>query len=146
MQNIHYWTRHCWIVLFSFYLNLQDAQDVFLEQERDRALTHKLVTLQKAIRGWHYRQRFKRTKINCITLQKYWRAFVAAKKYQKVVYSFQGGLHYFNRLITRLFRLSNQSVFDHLYWNCQRIQFYILQEVVFLLSSPNSWFQSFFVA
>jgi len=67
-----------------FCSNLQDAQDVFLEQERDRALAHKLVTLQKVIRGWHYRQRFRRTKTNCITLQKYWRAFIVAKRYQQV--------------------------------------------------------------
>lgn len=31
---------------------LKDAQDLFLEQERDRVLTRKILILQKAIRGW----------------------------------------------------------------------------------------------
>ena len=68
--------RWCW----------QDAQDVFLEQERDRTLTFKLVTMQKAIRGWHHRRHFRQMKQNCVTLQKYIRSFLCAKKYHKVGY------------------------------------------------------------
>jgi myosin-7 len=72
-------------LLWSYLSRLTDAQDVFLEQERDRMLTHKLITLQKVIRGWHYRKRFSQTKANCITLQKHWRAFIVARQYQTVV-------------------------------------------------------------
>lgn len=65
-------------------LCLQDAQDVYLEQERDRMLSFKLETLQKVIRGWHHRRQFRRMKQHCITLQKYLRALLCAKKYQQV--------------------------------------------------------------
>jgi len=61
---------------------------VFLEQERDRSLTLKLVTLQKAIRGWHHRRRFHQMKQRCVTLQKYIRSFLCAKKYQQVAHHF----------------------------------------------------------
>jgi len=63
----------------------QDAQDVFLEQERDRMLTYKLVLLQKVIRGWHHRRRFRQMKQHCVTLQKHFRSFICAKKYRQVV-------------------------------------------------------------
>lgn len=59
---------------------------MFLEQERDRMLTFKLVTLQKAVRGWHHRRRFRQMKQHCVTLQKFFRAFLCAKKYQQVIH------------------------------------------------------------
>jgi len=62
----------------------QDAQDVFLEQERDRMLTYKLITLQKVIRGWQYRRRFSQIRVSCVTLQKYMRSYIATKKYEQV--------------------------------------------------------------
>jgi len=64
----------------------QDAQDVLLEQERDRMLTLKLVTLQKVIRGWHHRRRFSQMKWHCVTLQNYIRSFLCAMKYRQVAY------------------------------------------------------------
>jgi len=39
---------------------LKDAHDLFLEQERDRVLTRKIVILQRSIRGWVYRRRYQR--------------------------------------------------------------------------------------
>lgn len=36
---------------------LKDAHDLFLEQERDRVLTRKILILQRSIRGWVYRRR-----------------------------------------------------------------------------------------
>jgi len=74
----------------NFYLNLcvlQDAQDVYMEQERDRALTKKITMLQKVIRGWHYRKRFRKMKQSVITLQKNWKAYLDRKRYEQV--SFQ---------------------------------------------------------
>jgi myosin-7 len=37
---------------------LKDAHDLFLEQERDRVLTRKILILQKTIKGWIYRRRY----------------------------------------------------------------------------------------
>lgn len=37
---------------------LKDAQDLFLEQERDRVLTKKILILQRCIRGWYERNSF----------------------------------------------------------------------------------------
>ena len=62
----------------------QDAQDVYLEQERDRMLTFKIEMLQKVIRGWRHRRQFRHTKQHCIMLQSYVRSFLCAKKYQQV--------------------------------------------------------------
>lgn len=36
---------------------LKDAHDLFLEQERDRVLTKKIIIIQKSIKGWVYRRR-----------------------------------------------------------------------------------------
>ena len=60
---------------------LQDAQDAFLEQERDRVLTRKIVTIQKAIRGWTYRLKFQKMKTCCVTLQAALRSYMQHKKY-----------------------------------------------------------------
>ena len=62
----------------------QDAQDAYLEQERDRVLTKKLVMIQKAIRGWHYRRKFKKMKYSCVTLQKFYRGFAEKRRYEQV--------------------------------------------------------------
>lgn len=37
---------------------LKDAHDLFLEQERDRVLTKKIIIIQKSIKGWVYRRRY----------------------------------------------------------------------------------------
>jgi len=65
-------------------LCLQDAQDAFLEQERDRMLTKKLVLMQKAIRGWHYRRKFQKMQSSCVVLQTYMRGFLSQLKYRQV--------------------------------------------------------------
>lgn len=65
---------------------LKDAHDLFLEQERDRVLTKKILTLQRAIRGWYHRRRFLRMRKNVIIIQRYWRGFIQKKKYEAVSY------------------------------------------------------------
>ena len=45
---------------------LKDAQDLFLEQERDRVLTRKILVLQRCIRGWYARRRFLRMRAAAI--------------------------------------------------------------------------------
>ncbi|XP_063242244.1 myosin-VIIa [Bacillus rossius redtenbacheri] len=63
---------------------LKDAHDLFLEQERDRVLTRKILILQRSIRGWVYRRRFVRMKAAAITIQKYWKGYAQRKRYQKM--------------------------------------------------------------
>jgi len=37
---------------------LKDAHDLFLEQERDRVLTKKIIIIQKTIKSWIYRRKY----------------------------------------------------------------------------------------
>ncbi|KAK2172331.1 hypothetical protein NP493_972g00051 [Ridgeia piscesae] len=67
---------------------LKDAQDAYLEQERDRVLTLKILTLQKAIRGWHYRRRFRKMKFSCVIIQTYWRRRMATQRYEQMKLGF----------------------------------------------------------
>lgn len=60
---------------------LKDAHDLFLEQERDRVLTRKIYILQKCIRGWYYRRRYKRLRSSTIVIQRTWRAYVQRKHF-----------------------------------------------------------------
>ena len=60
---------------------LKDAQDLFLEQERDRVLTKRLVIIQRFIRGWVHRRRFLRQRKAAIVIQSYWRCHVQQKRY-----------------------------------------------------------------
>lgn len=63
---------------------LKDAHDLFLEQERDRVLTRKILILQRSIRGWVYRRRFLRKKAAAVTIQKYWKGFSQRQKFMKM--------------------------------------------------------------
>lgn len=74
-----YWIGSTFLFLFS-----QDAQDLYLEQERDRVLTRKILVLQKAIRGWYWRRRYVRMKKSSVLIQKVWRAYYQKKQYHAV--------------------------------------------------------------
>ncbi|XP_025836216.1 myosin-VIIa isoform X1 [Agrilus planipennis] len=63
---------------------LKDAHDLFLEQERDRVLTKKILILQKAIRGWVYRRRFLRLRAATMVIQKYWKGYVQRQRYKRM--------------------------------------------------------------
>lgn len=63
---------------------LKDAHDLFLEQERDRVLTRKILILQRSIRGWVYRRRFLRMRAAAITIQKHWKGNAQRKRYKKM--------------------------------------------------------------
>lgn len=63
---------------------LKDAHDLFLEQERDRVLTKKILILQKTIRGWVYRRRFLRLRAATMIIQKYWKGYIQRQKYKKM--------------------------------------------------------------
>ncbi|KAI5737109.1 hypothetical protein M8J76_010080 [Diaphorina citri] len=63
---------------------LKDAHDLFLEQERDRVLTRNILVLQKNIRGWVYRRRYKRLRAATMTIQKYWKGWAQRRRYQRM--------------------------------------------------------------
>ncbi|XP_074658425.1 myosin-VIIa-like [Tubulanus polymorphus] len=61
---------------------LKDAQDVYLEQERDRVLTKKIIIIQKCIRGWQCRRRFMMMKKGSVVVQSAWRGFAQRRRYK----------------------------------------------------------------
>ncbi|XP_046401684.1 myosin-VIIa isoform X2 [Ischnura elegans] len=61
---------------------LKDAHDLFLEQERDRVLTRKILILQKSIRGWVYRRRYKRMREAAVLIQRQWRGHAQRKRFR----------------------------------------------------------------
>lgn len=63
---------------------LKDAHDLFLEQERDRVLTKKILILQRNIKGWYYRRRFLKMRAASVIIQKNVRGYLQKKKYQKM--------------------------------------------------------------
>lgn len=63
---------------------LKDAHDLFLEQERDRVLTRKILILQRSIRGWVYRRRFLKMRAAAVTIQKYWKGYAQKNRYKKM--------------------------------------------------------------
>ncbi|XP_054082258.1 myosin-VIIa [Zeugodacus cucurbitae] len=63
---------------------LKDAHDLFLEQERDRVLTRKILILQRTIRGWVYRRRYLRMRAAVITVQRYWKGYAQRQRYRQM--------------------------------------------------------------
>ena len=60
---------------------LKDAQDLFLELERDRVLTRKIQVLQRCIKGWYYRRKFLRMRAAAVVIQANARAYLGRKHY-----------------------------------------------------------------
>uniref|UniRef100_A0A0B7B7B9 Uncharacterized protein n=1 Tax=Arion vulgaris TaxID=1028688 RepID=A0A0B7B7B9_9EUPU len=60
---------------------LKDAQDSFLEQQREFTLTKKIVAIQKMIRSWHYRRRFVKMRKCIVTVQSTFRAFIERRRF-----------------------------------------------------------------
>ncbi|XP_046338016.2 myosin-VIIa-like isoform X1 [Haliotis rufescens] len=60
---------------------LKDAEDVFLEQQRELTLTKKILVLQKTVRTWHCRRRFLRMRKNVVTIQSAWRTHYQRKRF-----------------------------------------------------------------
>nr|ASM47588.1 myosin VIIa [Leptochiton asellus] len=61
---------------------LKDAQDVYLEQQREQALARRILIIQKVVRGWHVRRQFLRIKKSTLTIQSTWRGFAQRKRYK----------------------------------------------------------------
>ena len=62
----------------------QDAQDAYLEQQREIALTAKISVIQKSIRMWAVRRRFVKMRSSCTTIQSRWRGYAARKRFLAV--------------------------------------------------------------
>ncbi|PIK53536.1 putative myosin-VIIa [Apostichopus japonicus] len=63
---------------------IKDEQDVFLEQERDKALTKWCVLIQKTFRGWFYRKKFLQMRSAAIVIQMTWRKCVQRVRFVKM--------------------------------------------------------------
>ncbi|CAL8107310.1 unnamed protein product [Orchesella dallaii] len=63
---------------------LKDAHDLFLEQERDRVLTKKILILQRNIKAWYYRRRFTRMRTSAVIVQKHVRGYLQRRRYLKM--------------------------------------------------------------
>ncbi|CAL1540128.1 unnamed protein product [Lymnaea stagnalis] len=60
---------------------LKDAQDAYLEQQREITLTKKILIIQKMVRSWHYRRRFLKMRKCIVTVQSTVRAFQERKRF-----------------------------------------------------------------
>ena len=63
---------------------IQDADDQFLEDARDKILTGYVVLIQKRVRGWFLRRRFLALRKSAIILQKHYRRRLATRNWRKV--------------------------------------------------------------
>lgn len=92
---------------------LKDAHDLFLEQERDRVITSNILTLQRAIRGWYHRKRYKQMRNSAIIIQSRWRAFIQRKHYVEMIIGFQRLQALLrSRQLTHQFRLLRANVVE----------------------------------
>lgn len=63
---------------------MQDADDQFLEDERDKVLTGYVIMIQKRVRGWFLRRRFLALRKSAIVMQKHYRRRLATRNWRKV--------------------------------------------------------------
>ncbi|PVD34762.1 hypothetical protein C0Q70_06039 [Pomacea canaliculata] len=63
---------------------LKDAQDAYLEQQRELALTEKTVLIQTAVRCWFYRRRFVQERTAIVTVQRQWRMIAERRRFLKM--------------------------------------------------------------
>ncbi|XP_033100270.1 myosin-VIIa-like isoform X1 [Anneissia japonica] len=63
---------------------LKDAQDLLLEQARDRALAEKCIIIQKVVRGWFYRKRYIAMRKSAIYIQRCWKKFAQRVRFLKM--------------------------------------------------------------
>ena len=61
--------------------HLQESEDVFQSDKKHIDPVSKIMTLQSAIRGWHYRRKCAKMKASCVIIQAAWRGYSQRKKY-----------------------------------------------------------------
>ena len=64
----------------------QDADDQLLEEIREHELGRRVILIQRMVRGWLNRRKFKKMKAASVVLQKNYRRHQCQKRYQKVSY------------------------------------------------------------
>ncbi|XP_064206929.1 unconventional myosin-VIIa-like isoform X2 [Anguilla rostrata] len=67
---------------------LKDHHDMMLEIERDKAITDKVILIQKAVRCFKERTRFLKMKKSVILIQKMWRGYYCRKNYSAMQIGF----------------------------------------------------------
>ncbi|XP_035827560.1 myosin-VIIa [Aplysia californica] len=60
---------------------LKDAQDSYLESQRELTLTKKILVIQKMVRSWHFRRRFLKMRKCIVTVQSTLRAYEERKRF-----------------------------------------------------------------
>ncbi|XP_056296923.1 myosin VIIAa isoform X2 [Pseudoliparis swirei] len=60
---------------------LKDHHDMLLEIERDKAITDKVILIQKVVRGFKDRSNFLKMKKSAVLIQKLWRGYQCRKNY-----------------------------------------------------------------
>ncbi|XP_029458031.1 unconventional myosin-VIIa isoform X1 [Rhinatrema bivittatum] len=60
---------------------LKDHHDMLLEIERDKAITDKVILIQKVVRGFKDRSNFLKVRKSVLFLQRYWRGHICRKNY-----------------------------------------------------------------
>ncbi|VDM94340.1 unnamed protein product, partial [Onchocerca ochengi] len=63
---------------------LKESQHLLLQQEQENMLILRVTTIQKTVRGWIHRIRFKQMKAAVIIIEKYWRGYVQRQRYRQV--------------------------------------------------------------
>ncbi|XP_039600157.1 unconventional myosin-VIIa [Polypterus senegalus] len=60
---------------------LKDHHDMLLEIERDKAITDRVILIQKVVRGFKDRSNFVKIRKSVMLIQKYWRGYYCRKNY-----------------------------------------------------------------
>ena len=67
-------------------LSPKDADDQLLEEIRERELGRRVILIQRMVRGWLNRRKFKKMKAASVVLQKNYRRHQCQRRYQRVSY------------------------------------------------------------
>uniref|UniRef100_A0A8D0EUM6 Myosin VIIA n=1 Tax=Strix occidentalis caurina TaxID=311401 RepID=A0A8D0EUM6_STROC len=63
---------------------LKDHHDMLLEIERDKAITDKVILIQKVVRGFKDRSNFLKVRNSVLMIQRYWRGHNCRKNYMRI--------------------------------------------------------------
>ncbi|XP_043929284.1 unconventional myosin-VIIa [Protopterus annectens] len=67
---------------------LKDHHDMLLEIERDKAITDKVILIQKVVRGFKDRSNFVKIRRSVMMIQKYWRGYMCRKNFSAMKIGF----------------------------------------------------------
>nr|XP_034374213.1 unconventional myosin-VIIa isoform X2 [Arvicanthis niloticus] len=92
---------------------LKDHHDMLLEVERDKAITDRVILLQKVIRGFKDRSNFLRLKSAATLIQRHWRGHHCRKNYELIRLGFLRlqALHR-SRKLHKQYRLARQRIIE----------------------------------